>query len=141
MLTEDERFRRSLPNDEQLNEIWEHLENEFGDYDLNAYRILETIRDQFQTVQAERTTRFATLKGDTARGETRLVADIVRDVIAARRLDLERNSEGYRRLAQGLQRAELEALNRSQERDGGDWSGQPRDKLVSPTGRHSSCAG
>lgn len=132
LLTEDERFRRSLPNDEQLNEIWEHLENEFGDYDLNAYRILETIRDQFQTVQAERTTRFATLKGDTARGETRLVADIVRDVIAARRLDLERNSEGYRRLAQGLQRAELEALNRSQERDGGDWSGQPRDKLVSP---------
>ena len=45
LITEDERFRRSLPNDEQLNEIWLHLENEFGDYDLNAYRILETIRD------------------------------------------------------------------------------------------------
>ena len=132
LITEDERFRRSLPNDEQLNEIWRHLEVEFGDYDLGAYRILETIRDQFQTVQAERTTRFAKLKGDTARGETQLVADIVRDVIAARRLDLDKDSDGYRKLAQGIQRAELEALGRSQERDGGDWSGQPRDKLVSP---------
>jgi len=139
LLTEDERFRRSLPNDEQLNEIWQHLEGEFGDYDLNAYRILEAIRDQFQTVQAERTARFAKLKSDTARGETQLVADIVRDVIAARRLDLERNTESYRKLAQGLQRAELEALGRSGERDEGDWSGQPRDKLVSPpaTVRHA----
>ena len=132
LITEDERFRRSLPNDEQLNEIWLHLENEFGDYDLNAYRILETIRDQFQTVQAERTARFAKLRGDTARGETQLVADIVRDVIAARRLDLEKDSEGYRKLAQGIQRAELEAHVRSQERDEGNWSGEPRDKLVSP---------
>jgi len=132
LLTEDERFRRSLPNDEQLNEIWQHLENEFGDYDLNAYRILETIRDQFQTVQTERTARFAKLKSDTASGETQLVADIVRDVIAARRLDVEKNTESYRKLAQGLQRAELEALGRSRERDEGDWSGQPRDKLVSP---------
>jgi hypothetical protein len=123
LITEDERFRRSLPNDEQLNEIWLHLENEFGDYDLNAYRILETIRDQFQTVQAERTARFAKLRGDTARGETQLVADIVRDVIAARRLDLEKDSEGYRKLAQGIQRAELEAHVRSQERDEGNWSG------------------
>lgn len=132
LLTEDERFRRSLPTDEQLNEIWGHLENEFGDYDLNAYRIFETIRDQFQTVQAERTARFAKLRSDTARGETQLVADIVRDVIAARRLDLEKNTEDYRKLAQGIQRAELEALGRSRERDEGDWSGQARDKLVSP---------
>jgi integrase len=93
---------------------------------------LETIRDQFQTVQAERTARFAKLKGDTARGETQLVADIVRDVIAARRLDLDKDSEGYRKLAQGIQRAELEAHLRSQERDEGNWSGEPRDKLVSP---------
>jgi hypothetical protein len=107
-------------------------ENEFGDYDLNAYRILEIIRDQFQTVQTERTARFAKLKSDTARGETQLVAEIVHDVIAARRLELEKNSEGYRKLAQGLQRAELEALGRSRERDGGNWSGQPGDKLVSP---------
>jgi len=132
LLTEDDRFRLSLPNDEDLDEIWRHLEGEFGDYDLNAYRILEIIRDQFQTVQAERTARFAKLKGDTARGETQLVADIVRDVIAARRLELEKSSEGYRKLAQGLQRAELEALGRFKERDEGDWSGQPRDKLVSP---------
>ena len=132
LLTEDERFRRSLPTDEQLNEIWAHLENEFGDYDLDAYRILETIRDQFQTVQGDRTARFAKLKSDTARGETQLVADIVRDVIAARRLDLEKNTDDYRKLAQGIQRAELEALGRSRERDEGDWSGQPRDKLVSP---------
>lgn len=104
LLTEDDRFRLSLPNDEDLDEIWRHLEGEFGDYDLNAYRILETIRDQFQTVQAERTARFAKLKGDTARGETQLVADIVRDVIAARRLELEKSSEGYRKLAQGLLR-------------------------------------
>ena len=47
-------------------------------------------------------------------------------------MDLEKNSDGYRKLAQGIQRAELEALGRSSERDGGDWSGEPRDKLVSP---------
>jgi integrase len=131
MLTEDERFRRSLPSEDQLNEIWRHLETEFGEHDLTAYRILETIRDQFQTVQAQRTARFAKLKRDTAKGESALVADVVQDIINARRLDLGKDSDGYRKLAQGIQRAELEALGRSSERDDGDWSGQPRDKLVS----------
>ena len=41
----DEGFRRSLPTDEDLDEIWAELEREFGEYDLQAFRIFEFIRD------------------------------------------------------------------------------------------------
>jgi integrase len=132
LINADEKFRRSLPSSDNLNEIWKHLEEEFGEYELDAYRILELVRDQFEANQRERAMRLTKLKADTARGETELVADVVRKIIDERRLDLETNSDEYRRLAQGIQRAELEALARGRERDAGSFSGISKDLLVQP---------
>lgn len=132
LVTADEKFRQELPTDADLNEIWKHLESEFGPHDIDAFRILEMIRDKFEDDQRERAARLVKIRTDTARGETEAVASIVRRVMDERRLDLETHSPEYRKLAQGVQRAELEALNRAVERDAGDWSGAPKDKLVQP---------
>jgi integrase len=133
LVTADEKFRQALPTGEDLNQIWAHLESEFGGvYEVDAFRILEMIRDEFEEDQRLRAARLAKIRTDAARGETEAVASVVRRVMDERRLDLETRSPEYRKLAQGIQRAELEALNRSAERDVGDWSGQPKDKLVQP---------
>ncbi len=81
MISEDEKLRQTLPTEDQLSQIWTHLEDEFGPYNIDAYRILEVIRDQFEQNQRDRTTRLATLKADTARGETKAVASIVERII------------------------------------------------------------
>jgi integrase len=57
---------------------------------------------------------------------------VVRRLVEDRRLDLDPGSAEYRKLVHGIQRAEIEALNRGVERDVGDWTGQPKDKLVQP---------
>lgn len=128
----DERFRAELPDDADLDEMWRRLEAKFGEHDLGAWRILESIRDHFETHQRERLARHEQLRRDAGRGATRLVADVTAQAIKAAGKIVERGSPDYKRLAQGLARAELEALNRAAERDAGDWSGAPRDKLVTP---------
>lgn len=35
----DERFRSDLPTDEELDQIWQHLEKELGEFDIGAFRI------------------------------------------------------------------------------------------------------
>jgi hypothetical protein len=45
---------------------------------------------------------------------------------------LEAGSPEYRKLRYSIQRAEIEALTAAAERDAGDWSGEPKDKLVQP---------
>ena len=132
LITADEKMRQSLPSSADLDEIWKHLEGDFEPYDIDAFKIYEMIKDTFQNNVAERAVRFTDLRRDTGRGETELVADAVRTIINARRLDLEKGSPEYRKLAQGVQRADLEALKRGEERDAGDFSGEPKDKLVQP---------
>jgi integrase len=132
LILADEKFRQSIPTEAQLGEVWKHLEKEFGEHDITAYRVFELIRDEFVTAQKDRIARFAKLKADTARGETQLVADVLSRIIDERRLNVLTDSPEYRKLAQGMQRAELEALQRSAERDKADWTGAPKDPLVQP---------
>ena len=130
LISGDERFRQSLPTDDDLNEIWKYLEAEFGEDSIHAYRILETVRDTFETSQRERAARLVQLKIEAARGETKLIADVVQQVIEDRRLGVDVGSDGYRKLAHGLQRAELEGLTRTVERDEGVFSGVATDPVV-----------
>ena len=132
LITADEKFRQSRPTTADLDQVWDHLKDEFADNKLDAFRILEIVRDEFEANVKERTVRFTKLKADTARGETELVADVLRKIIDERRLDLETNSAEYRKLAQAIQRAELEALARGRERDAGTFSGASTDPLVQP---------
>lgn len=132
LINSDDRFRQSLPTDADLDEVWKMLEAEYGDESISAYRILEEIRDTYETAQRERTKRFAQMKTDAARGETRLVVDILNEVIEERRLNAGPGDEKYRQLGQGLQRAELEFMQRAAERDRANFAGQPKDPLVQP---------
>jgi integrase len=132
LITGDEKFRQSLPTTDDLDQIWKYLEEEFGEYDIHAYRVFETIRDLYDENQRDRVARLAQLKTEAARGETKLIADVVHQVIEDRRLGVDIGTPEYRRLAQGLQRADLEGLSRTVERDAGDFTGEPRDKLVQP---------
>lgn len=132
LINADEKFRQALPTDDDLNEIWKYLEAEFGEHNIDAYRILETVRDQFDEDQRNRAARLAQLRTEAARGETKLIAGVVQQVIDDRQLGVDIGSPEYRKLAQGLQRAELEGLTRTVERDAGDFSGVTKDKLVQP---------
>ncbi|MCA1475257.1 site-specific integrase [Bradyrhizobium sp. NBAIM08] len=130
LITTDEKFRQSLPTNDDLDAIWKYLEDEFGEQSISAYRIYEELRDRFDNNQRERAARLAQMKADAARGETKLIADVVEQVIEARRLGIDPGTPEYRKLAHGLQRAELEGLARTVERDQGDFSGAPKDKVV-----------
>jgi len=130
LISSDEKFRQSLPSEQDLDAVWKHLEREFGEYDVHAFRIFETIRDTFQSDQRERVARLAQLKLEVARGETELIADVVKQVINDRQLGVAVGSTEYRKLAHGLQRADIEGLKRTVERDVGDYGGAPSDPLV-----------
>ena len=132
LIAADEKFRLAIPTEDDLKAIWVHIEEEFGGPDLGSLRALEAIEGEFGEEQRQRVARLAKVRADVARGEVRSVADTVQRIIEERRLELEPGSEGYKKLALAVQRAEIEALNRAGERDAGDWSGEPRDKMVRP---------
>lgn len=132
LINADERFRTTLPTEDDLNAIWKFLEAEFGEYDIDAYRIFESIRDTFEDNRRERSARLAQLKAEAARGETKLIADAVLQVIEDRALGVDIGTPEYRKLAHGLQRAELEGLTRTIERDAGKFGGAPTDPIVQP---------
>jgi integrase len=132
LLRADELRRQSLPTEDDLDDLWQALAEEFGHDDFKAWRILEDIADQHAIDRQERLRRLAILKTDLAKGEIRSVAPVVHEIIKARDLDIEPRSPDQRKLAHGVQRAEIEALKRAQERDQGDFSGTPKDTLIKP---------
>jgi len=133
-LTEADETSRRLGelSDAELDDVWQHLRREFGDYDLNAFRIFEYIRDRFEIEQRERPARLATLKAGVARGDLGAVERDIAAVAKERSAPIPKGSDLYRKLGHGLQRAELEALARAEERDAGDFTGSPRDSLIQP---------
>ena len=131
MIEADDRFRAELPTEQDLDEIWIHLLSEFGEYSVEAFRIFETIRNTFENERQSRADRLAVLRQHAARGETRSVEDVLKTLLAKNGLAVT-NSADHKKLAQGLVRAEVEAHHRYSERDGGDFTGAPRDNLVRP---------
>jgi integrase len=133
LIEADEKFRQETYTQDELDKVWSHLESEFGGiYEVDAFRLLESIRDEFENDKRDRTARLAKLKAEAPRGETKTIGPVVGEVVEARRWLLEKSSGEYRKLAHGLQRAEIEALNRAAERDRGDFSGTPADPIVLP---------
>jgi integrase len=90
------------------------------------------VKDRAALAREFRAKRTAILRKHLASGETSYVEWKADDVIARDGLLIERDSPAYRDLCQRLQRAELEALERAAERDQGDWTGSPKDRLVRP---------
>ncbi len=82
----DERKRQELPTEDDLDDIWKALVEEFGDYDIAAWRIYEGIANEHVADKEQRARRLTVLKAELARGETRSVAPAVVDIVKDRGL-------------------------------------------------------
>ncbi|WP_439816956.1 tyrosine-type recombinase/integrase [Zavarzinia sp. CC-PAN008] len=72
------------------------------------------------------------LRDHLAVGETVLIQHAADDMIERYKLPIQRGTLEYQNLCMALQRAQLEAVMRFQERDEGDYGGQPNDPIVRP---------
>lgn len=96
--------------------------NATTDFELKA-----GARDFYQN---NRTKRLAALRSSFSSGDTRWIEPAVEQYIGANHLDLQRDTPEWRALADALTRSEIEALERTLERDRGDFSGRPSDPLL-----------
>jgi integrase len=129
LLEADEQFRSGLPTDYDLTQIWRSLEHEFGEFSVESFRIFDIIRNEFRDEKETRRGRLNNIMNDVAVGETRSVAKIMAGLLAEAGLE-PGNTPEHRKLGQHLQRAEIEALKRLDERDRGDFTGKPSDPVV-----------
>ncbi|MTD98780.1 tyrosine-type recombinase/integrase [Paracoccus sp. YIM 132242] len=79
-----------------------------------------------------RKVKLAEMRKHLAKGETALIADEVDDYLRRNRLFVDHGTPDWISLARHMMRAEIEALQRTLERDQGDYTGQPADPLVKP---------
>ena len=79
-----------------------------------------------------RKVKLDALRDHLAQGEMALIAHEVDDYLDQNRLLVQRGSPDWASLARRMMRGEIEALQRTLERDRGDYSGQPSDPLVRP---------
>ncbi|KAB2883990.1 MAG: tyrosine-type recombinase/integrase [Albidovulum sp.] len=79
-----------------------------------------------------RKAKLADLRKHLAKGETALVAHEVDEFLRQNRLFVDRSTPEWISLARHTMRAEIEALERTLERDAGNYGGEPRDPLVRP---------
>ena len=86
-----------------------------------------------------RTVRLTELRHHMMQNITVLVDHEVEDFLQRHNLIAERGTRDYLDLARRIMRAEIEALERTVERDRGDYSGRPSDPIVSPiTGKRTT---
>ncbi|MHA6692053.1 DUF6538 domain-containing protein [Devosia sp. A449] len=93
---------------------------------------------------SSREARAKIAREQLASGETVLIEWSADDFIARNHLNIVKGSPQYRALCQRLQRADLQALDRTFERDQGNFHGQPSDPTLIPVvseGRAKAPAG
>lgn len=140
-LQDDAEKRRSMPTDADLERevefVWQRIDRgEIRSDDMvsmiNGYADLELLKRARQDDANLRSRRLAALRRDLAAGRHLLIGDSVRDFIHRHRLLVEEESNELRELEHLLMRAEIQALERTLERDDGDYSGHPNDPVVKP---------
>ncbi|MCE5973418.1 site-specific integrase [Sinirhodobacter sp. WL0062] len=91
------------------------------------YELMLGARDHYANLRKQ---RLAALRSSFTTGETRWIEDAVRAYVADHRLEVQPHSPEWHDLSKALLRTEIEALERTLERDRGDYGGQPRDPLL-----------
>lgn len=99
---------------------------------LNASLDLQVMSDAAALDSDRRKILLGELRNHLAKGETALIEWAADDVIHRERLLIPKGSSVYRDLCQRLQRAQIEALERTLERDVGNFAGRPADPIVVP---------
>lgn len=140
-LNEDAEKRRSMPTDADLEKeaarVWQRIDNgEIRSDDMvsmiNGYADLELLKRARQDDTNLRSRRLAALYCGLAAGRYALIDDDVRAFIRRHRLLVEDGSQPYRELGSLLMRADIQVLERTLERDAGDYSGRSTDPIVKP---------
>ncbi|WP_187970054.1 site-specific integrase [Aquibium microcysteis] len=99
---------------------------------LHATLDLITLRDRRASYANARRVKLEWLRKHLAEGETALIDDEVDAYIEQNKLLIDPLSPERGELASRMMRAEIEALERTVERDRGDYSGAPKDPIVKP---------
>lgn len=99
---------------------------------LDATVEYQATRKMAELGAAARQTKLTEMRKHLAAGETALIAHEVDGYLEANRLYAEPGTPGWISLARSMMRAEIEALQRTLERDRGDYTGQPTDPIVKP---------
>ncbi|MFL5229673.1 MAG: DUF6538 domain-containing protein, partial [Microvirga sp.] len=123
-----EKRRLREPTEADLEAAtWQHYGAEVAQADAER-RLLprSDLADKFR--DGHRTA----LRQNLGTGETALISWAAADVIAREGLLIEKGSPAYAELCERLARAQLEALERTEERNKGDFTGTPRDAIVRP---------
>lgn len=140
-LLEDAERRRAMPSaaamEEEAARIWRRIDlGEIHSGDMvgmiNGYADLELMKRAREDDANLRRRRLAALKRHLGSGEDKLIEGATREFIERQRLLIDDGSGEFRELASLMIRAEIQALERTLERDGGDYSGVPTDSIVKP---------
>lgn len=140
-LDRDESERSATPGQAELDRITSELIARVDKGEITGIDPLSMLDATLELKHAQsfarlssdaRRAKLAELKRHLSVGETVLIAHEVNDYIQRNRLLVERSTPDWISLARHMMRAEIEALERSLERDLGDFTGQPRDPLVKP---------
>jgi integrase len=99
---------------------------------LNTALDLQVMQKAGEFSTEHRRVKLAELRKHLAKGETALIAHEVNDYLHRNRLLVDQGTPDWISLAWHMMRGEIEALQRTLERDRGDYSGQPADPLVKP---------
>jgi hypothetical protein len=130
--TEDEiaSARHQLIEDARAGKIEIDPSDELGM--LNASLDVKTMAGQADFSKEARSKRLALLRKHLSNSETGPVEWAADRLIALNGWMIPKGSPEYRDLCRKLQRAEIEALSRHAERDKGDYTGKPKDELITP---------
>lgn len=140
-LDRDDRERASLPGEAEIQaeraDIMDRAQRgEITGTDpesvLKATLDLQVMQKAGEISTEVRRVKLAELRKHLAKGETALIAHAVDDYLDRNNLLVQRGTPDWIRLARHMMRAEIEALQRTFERDRGDYTGQPSDPLVKP---------
>ena len=99
---------------------------------LNAGIDLMVAQRAGEVSTEHRQVKLAELRKHLSKGETALIAHEVDSYLEENGLLVQRGTPDWISLARHMMRAEIEALQRTLERDKGDYGGQPSDPLVKP---------
>ncbi|MRH22877.1 tyrosine-type recombinase/integrase [Rhodovulum strictum] len=133
--------RAALPTprdiEEEREKVFARLAE--GEVDVNSPASVFNLYTDFELKAAARmhdanlrARKLAALRQGFATGETRLVDDSVTQFVRMNHLAVEHGSPEWQDLAEGIMRAQIQALEHSIERDNGVFGGTPTDPLVRP---------
>jgi integrase len=140
-LERDDINRANLPGQSEIEGITAELlakvnRNEITGTDplsmIDATLELKVAQKALEVSADVRKAKLADLRKHLSKGETALIAHEVDEYLRQNRLLVERSTPDWISLARHMIRAEIQALERTLERDRGDYSGQPTDPLVKP---------